>query len=131
MVNNDKIFASDLAFRPNVSNAGDISIVTNREAINQSIYNIIKTRRGAKLGNPFFGAGIETFLFEPLTEDTAEKMGQSILTQIKMWEPRIDIVSTEVKVFETPIAGYEISLRYIILQTFTEGNFQIFLNKLS
>jgi phage baseplate assembly protein W len=130
MANNDKIFASDLAFRPKVSNTGDLSIVTNKDAIHQSIYNIIKTRKGSRLGNPQFGAGIESFLFEPMTEDVAQNLGTTIKAQIKLWEPRIDITSMEIIVSEAPIAGYQISLTYIILQTFTEANFQIFLNKL-
>ena len=130
MANENKIFASDLAFKPHVSNTGDLSIVTNREAINQSIFNIIKTRKGARVGNPEFGAGIETFLFEPLTQDTAESMGKSIVSQITLWEPRINILSTELKVFDAPQAGYELSIRYMILQTFTEGNFEMFLTKL-
>jgi len=130
MANINKIFASDLAFKPTVSNKGDLSIVTNRDAINQSIYSIIKTRRGSRVGNPTFGAGVESFLFEQLTQDTAESMGKSIVNQITLWEPRIKILSTDLKIFDAPQAGYELSIRYMILQTFTEGNFEMFLTKL-
>jgi phage baseplate assembly protein W len=127
--NNEKIFASDLAFKPTVSNTGDLSVVTNRAAINQSLFNIIKTRKGSRVGNPEFGAGVETFLFEPLTQDTAEAMGKAIVSQITLWEPRINILSTEMKVYDAPQAGYELSIRYIILQTFTEGDYSLFLTK--
>jgi phage baseplate assembly protein W len=130
MADQNKIFASDLKFKPSVSQMGDLSIVTNREAINQAIYNIIKTPRGARVMNPLFGAGIESFLFEPLTEDVAQGIGKTIVSQILLWEPRIEILSTQVNVFESPSPGYEISIRYMIKQTFTEGNFEMFLNKL-
>jgi phage baseplate assembly protein W len=130
MVDNSKIFASDLAFKPTISNTGDLSVVTNRDAINQSIFNIIKTRRGSRVGNPEFGAGVESFLFEPLTQDTAESMGKAIVSQILLWEPRIKIMSTELKVYDAPQAGYDLSITYLILQTFTEGSFNTFLTKL-
>jgi len=131
MADNSKIFASDLAFKPVISNTGDLSTVTNRDAINQSIYNIIKTPRGSRVGNPLFGAGIETFLFEPLTQDVAENMGKAIVGQILLWEPRIRIVTTDLKVYDAPQAGYALSISYIILETFTNGSFDVFLTKLN
>jgi len=129
--NQTKIYASDLAFVPSLDNGGDLAMVTNEASINQAIFNIIKTRQGSRVMTPNFGAGIDTFLFEPLSQDTGTKIGTTINGQLQLWEPRIQILSTQIEVFETPSAGYNISITYIILSTLTTGNFSTFLNKQS
>jgi phage baseplate assembly protein W len=130
MAENNTIYASDLAFKPTVSQNGDLSIVTNKEAIRQSIYNIIMTRKGSRVMNPHFGVGIHSFLFEPLTQDVAQSIGRSINSQLTVWEKRINIVSTTVNVFDSPQAGYEISIDYVILDTLSQDTFQTFIPKL-
>ena len=103
----------DLSFNPGINNLGDITTVTDRQAIKQSLTNIVNTGRGQRLMEPNFGAGVERFLFEPLDERTGMDIGKAIEYNIKTYEPRITLISVNVKI-DWVNNGYDISVRYSI-----------------
>lgn len=104
----------DLSFNPEINNLGDISSVTDRNAIKQSLINIINTRRGQRLMEPQFGAGIERFLFEPLDEQTGMDIGKAIEYNIKTFEPRVRLTGVYVTI-DWDNEGYDVSVRYNII----------------
>ena len=74
--------------------------VTEIKAINNSIKNIILTRRGSVPGNPRFGSDLHTLLFSPLdslTESVAKSMLFACLTE---FENRISITTIDLKSVE-------------------------------
>lgn len=75
----------------------DIKSDSNLGAIYNSIANIIMTRPGQKPLNPIFGVGFGDLLFLPVTETRARAIGTAIYNAIKTFEPRVDIVSINVK----------------------------------
>ena len=71
--------------------------VTEMKAINNSIRNILLTRRGSVPGNPRFGSDLYTLLFsalDSLTESVAKSMIFACLTE---FENRISIVNIDLK----------------------------------
>ena len=73
---------------------------TEVKAINNSIRNILLTRRGSVPGNPRFGSELYTLIFSPLdtlTESMAKSMIFACLTE---FEDRISIVNIELKSVE-------------------------------
>lgn len=73
---------------------------TDMKAINNSIRNILLTRRGSVPGNPRFGSDLHTLLFsqlDSLTESVAKSMIFACLTE---FENRINIVSIDLKSVE-------------------------------
>lgn len=73
---------------------------TEEKAINNSIRNILLTRRGSVPGNPRFGSDLYTLIFsqlDSLTESVAKSMIFSCLTE---FENRISIVNIDLKSVE-------------------------------
>ena len=78
----------------------DVNIDYDIRAIETSIRNIFNTKPGEKILNPAFGLDLNQYLFEPISEDTAREIGNTILEQLPLYEPRvilnsIDIVAKE------------------------------------
>lgn len=119
----------DIAFNPEINNLGDISTVTDTNAIKQSLTNIVRTSEGERLMLPGFGASVRDYLFEPLDEETAMEIGKSIEYSIKEYEPRINLEAIDVTVdFEND--GYEISVQYSIVQLQTFDSVTVTLQRL-
>ena len=73
---------------------------TEVKAINNSIRNILLTRRGSVPGNPRFGSELYTLIFSPLdtlTESMAKSMIFACLTE---FEDRISIVNIDLRSVE-------------------------------
>jgi len=79
----------------------DIEESLDELAIKNSITNLFNTIPGEKLLNPEFGVSLRRFLFDPLSKDVAEMIGESILDGVTRYEPRVRIESVEVLMDET------------------------------
>jgi len=92
----------DLTVQKNVGlgdkpiDSNDIKVDTDIEAIKNSIRNIFSTRKGQKLLNPDFGTSLEQFLFQSVTEFQANIIGNTILNDLKKYEPRVEVLKVEV-----------------------------------
>ena len=77
-----------------------------------SIKNIFNTSPGEKLLNPEFGLALKRYLFAPLTQDTAESIGEEIIKGIEKYEPRAQINRCDV------VVNYDDN-EYLIVLTLT------------
>jgi len=77
-------------------NATDIKMSKDEAAIQNSLINIFNTSPGQKLLEPEFGLDLRRYLFEPITEDIALNIGETILQGMKRWEPRVIMRSINV-----------------------------------
>jgi phage baseplate assembly protein W len=66
----------------------DIDLLTDTDAIKNSIKNIVLTDPQERMFNPFFGAGVNAMLFENITEETAHTLQIQIVGAIENFEPR-------------------------------------------
>jgi uncharacterized protein len=69
----------------------DLASTIDYQAIDNSLFNIFNTSPGQKILNPRFGADLKRYLFQPVTEETAQLLGEVILQSIKLYEPRINV----------------------------------------
>lgn len=91
-------------------NTTDIEQSIDYEAINNSITNIFNTTPGQKLLNPEFGLALRQYIFEPLSYDTAENIGETILLGVTEFEPRVRVDNVHV-VVDFDANEYEITLK--------------------
>jgi phage baseplate assembly protein W len=82
----------DIDLNKNVFN-NDISVVGDRNAIRQSIMNIVLTSPGEKRFNDRFGVGIRKKLFELWTPLQSKLVEKDIKIQVSRFEPRAVIDS--------------------------------------
>jgi hypothetical protein len=64
---------------------------TEIEQLKSNIKNLLLTKRGERIMNPLFGAGVETVLFEPITEEFEDKIQEIITKSVERYIPNVDV----------------------------------------
>jgi len=67
----------------------DVSVLTNENAIKQSVKNLIMTVPGEKPFQPLIGSRVSELLFEPLDAFTIDAIREEIEITIKQFEKRV------------------------------------------
>jgi len=92
-------------------------VVTNIDAINNAIRNILMTRLGSLPGKPDFGSNVINVVFELMDNtSTTDILRNSIIQALIKWEPRIlinDVVIKEIPEYNKLIAN--ISYTYTMM----------------
>ena len=70
-------------------------VKTDNELIKESIFNILTTNKGERVGNPEFGTELDKLLFNPNLEQYWEAIKLEVVKDIETWEPRVAILSIE------------------------------------
>jgi phage baseplate assembly protein W len=86
----------DFTFKQN-PNTNDVGIKKDNDSIRQSVLNILRTNHGERPFNYMFGANLRAYLFENMTHLTAASMSTSVNTALANWEPRIEVLNTNIQ----------------------------------
>ena len=86
----------DFTFKQN-PNTNDVGIKKDNASVSQSILNILRTNHGERPFNYNFGANLRSYLFENMTNITAANMATSINTALANYEPRIEVLNTNIQ----------------------------------
>ena len=89
----------DFTFKQN-PNTNDVGIKKDNASVKQSVLNILRTNHGERPFNWFFGANLRAYLFENMTRITAANMSTSINLALNNYEPRIEVLNTNVQTRE-------------------------------
>jgi phage baseplate assembly protein W len=89
-----------LAFPLQLDVNGTLAMVAYEEDIHQSIQIILGTNPGERVMRPDFGAGLNTFVFEPVNTTTIALVRDRVRGALIDWEPRIDVLEVLVTVGE-------------------------------
>lgn len=76
----------------------DIKSSDDESAIVNSIRNIFSTTPGERILEPGFGLNLKQWLFEPLDEFTAQEIGETIVSGIKRFEPRVEVKNVNIDI---------------------------------
>jgi uncharacterized protein len=109
------------AFPPARSN-GTVALATYEEDVRQAILIILGTNRGERVMRPDFGAGLKSFVFEPVSTSTMALVETRVREALVDWEPRIDVVDVAVTTDEIQRNRLLIELRYRVRATNTLHN---------
>jgi phage baseplate assembly protein W len=71
------------------STTNDIVVNDDYLAIEGGIYNLFNFKQGERIINPEFGNSLYKYLYEPINDLTAKKIGNEIYTMFEKWEPRV------------------------------------------
>jgi len=86
----------DFTFKQN-PNTNDVGIKKDNASISQSVLNILRTNHGERPFNYNFGANLRAYLFENMSNITAANMATSINTALGNYEPRIEVLNTNIQ----------------------------------
>lgn len=105
-----------------VMGTGELRLAAGAEKVRQSILLILGTRRGERQMRPDFGAGLEDFLFEPITTTTSALVRHRVETALAQWEPRIDVEEVRVEATDRRRGRLDITIGYRVRTTNTFYN---------
>lgn len=75
---------------------GRVEMAAYEEDITQAIRIILSTNRGERVMRPDFGAGLNSFVFEPVSQMTMQRLKARVEESLIDWEPRIDVLAVVV-----------------------------------
>lgn len=75
---------------------GKLNYVKYEEDIEQAIGIILETARNERLMNPYFGAGLQNFLFDGNSAVTHRAVEEEVKQALLDWEPRITVEDVNV-----------------------------------
>jgi len=93
----------------------DAIILKDEKAVTQAIKNIILTKFGEKLMDPSIGCDVHSMLFEPLDVFSAMEIQGKIESTIASFEPRIEILSVNVKTIDNELGEIIVDLTFRIV----------------
>lgn len=129
MAKSKDVYYQDLSLDPVINSQGDITTVTNKESIKQSIYMIVNTAKGSRIFMPEYGSRIKGFLFEPFDESTAKRIGIELQETLQNHEPRIEILNINVNI-DWQNTQYNIVVAYRLVNTQNIDTINVSLDKL-
>jgi len=98
-----------------ISNKIKQDYTKNSKSIDNSIKNILMTRRNSLPGNPEFGSNLYNYLFEEIDPLVTQLIKEEVNYSLIRWEPRIII--KEISIIEDPDYNrLGIKINYIIKQ---------------
>lgn len=74
----------------------DITILKDIKSINNALKNIILTRKGERIFNPYFGTNTVDIIFENINVITTSELIENITESIKTWETRIKLIQINI-----------------------------------
>lgn len=109
----------------NKSNNGDVVIMEDYAAINNSLTNIFETFQGSRRMVPEFALAIYRLLFEPIDRHTAANIANLILGSIERWETRIKVTGLFIDA-KPDNNRYDVTLEYRIVGTSDDSKLKTF-----
>jgi phage baseplate assembly protein W len=107
---NSEYIDIDLSFA--AKGAGDVYKKTAVSSVMQSLKNLLMTNRTEKPFAPYFGANLQSYLFELMDQGTMSQMENAIIQNIRAFEPRINSETLQV-IPETSVDGNSVTLTII------------------
>jgi phage baseplate assembly protein W len=92
--------------------AGHTALAQHEESIRQAIRIILLTNPGERVMRPDFGAGLNDFLFEPVTPGTMKALETRVNEALIDFEPRIDVISVAVTAPDSTSGRVLIDINY-------------------
>jgi Bacteriophage baseplate protein W len=110
------------AFPPQLEADGSIAEAVYEEDVRQAIRIIIFTNRGERLMRPDFGAGLNEFVFEPVSTATMALVENRVREALIAWEARIDVLEVGVTSDASERNKLLIDMTYRVRATNTKHN---------
>jgi phage baseplate assembly protein W len=101
---------------------GAVEVAVFEEDVRQSILIILGTDRGERLMRPDFGAGLQDFVFSPVTFTTMEQIRVRVQEALVDWEPRIEVLEVTVEAAAPLRNRLDITIHYRVRATNTLHN---------
>lgn len=106
------VFFFDFSKKGDLAGTKDLSLITNEQAVLESLYNLLLTQPGERVMEPKFGCDLNKYIFQPISEYIAVLIADEIELAIGNNEPRALNL-------EVDVAPDEDNLTYVITIMFS------------
>lgn len=110
------------SFPPCVAKDASTATIAFEQDVEQAIRIILGTDRGERVMRPDFGAGLNSFVFGPISQLTMQQIQTRVHEALVEWEPRIDVKQVTVSVDRTEPNKLLITIVYRVRVTNTLHN---------
>jgi uncharacterized protein len=107
---------------PVAASGGQAEMAQYEEDVRQAILIILLTNNGERMMRPTFGAGLNSFLFEPINPTTMAALQTRVHDALIDWEPRIDVIAVSVTASPNLLGTVLIDITYRVRATNSVGN---------
>ena len=115
MIDVGKLFGRGIALPPKIGEDGRMAWSAGDQNIQESIQIILLTESRERVMLPDFGAGLKRFLFEPNTVATHRLIEEEILQSLKLWEPRIEVDTVNIRADDKDLQAAIVTIRYTLV----------------
>ncbi len=116
-MNDGHLFGRSIAYPPRIGPDGRWAWSTGSNNIRESIQIILLTDAGERLMLNTFGGSLARYLFEPNTAATRRQIQNRVENALRLWEPRISLLSVRVEADPTDEQRATISIEYKLVAT--------------
>jgi len=103
----------NVSFKVN-PNTGDISRLTNEDAVKRAVKNLVLTGYNERLFYPGKGCGVYRLLFDPISFETSFAIQDHIEAVLHNWEPRVSVMGVDV-IPNYDNNRYDVTINYQII----------------
>ena len=107
---------------PLAERGGQASMVQYEEDVRQALRIILLTNPGERIMRPTFGAGLNSFQFEPVNTTTLHAIRTRVEDAIVDWESRVDVLGVTVTPDTSQRSMVLIDISYRVRLTNSVGN---------
>lgn len=102
-LNTSMLLGTGWAFPLRISTQGSLQFSSAERSVEESIWLILRTDVGERVGEPEFGSVLTDFAFAPMNTDTLVQLCIAVEDALVRWEPRI--VLEDVQADPDPVRG--------------------------
>jgi len=111
------------SFPPTFSRlSGSVDMVRNDLDIQESLFVLLSTPLGERIMLPQYGCDIWRMVFRNMNTTLMTQLQDAVAQAILNWEPRIEVISIDVKPDATTDGLVTITVNYVIRLTNTRSN---------
>lgn len=105
-------------------NSGRTQVSTSRVSVEQSLRLLLTSSKGELLGDPYYGTNLMMYKGEPNDLVLQDMIVDDFMSAINRYEKRVE-VSQDSFIFEIDAHKIYIAIRYKLVDTGTEQNFEL------
>jgi phage baseplate assembly protein W len=113
----DPVIGTGFGFPLKVNAKGGLDWSSGPERIQNAIWIILSTMTGERVMRPDFGAGMHSFVFEPVSAATCARLADALTHALARWEPRIDLEAVTVSPSPDEASSVLVSIDYRLRST--------------
>jgi uncharacterized protein len=106
-----------------VDATGRIALSEYEHDIREALRIILLTSKGERVMRPDFGASLHDFVFESMSATTMGRVQAAVTDALIKWEPRVQVVSVNVKPEQGEVGRLLIDIEYKVRATNNRFNF--------